>query len=98
MQGWESQQEPKTDSNRARNTANILGDVLFFLVFLCIYGGFLGVANFDFRMDCNTFWMISGTSKTSTKYGASDPVLITKILQKIQEKHGNIVENTICHI
>ena len=44
------------------------------------------MANFDTQTYCNTFWMILKTSKKSTKYGPSDPVFITKILQKIQEQ------------
>ena len=33
-----------------------------------------------------------GTTKSVTKSGPSEPVFITKILQKIQENHGGILE------
>ena len=39
--------------------------------------------------------MILGTSKILTKSGPVDPVFITKIFKKIQEKYGNILENII---
>ena len=45
---------------------------------------------FDSQTYCNTFSMISGTSKKSSKYGPSDPVFITKIFQTLQE---NILEH-----
>ena len=51
-------------------------------------------ANLDFQTYCNTFWMISGTSKTSTKSGPSDPEFLTKIFQrhkKIWEHPWNIL-------
>ena len=55
---------PKTVSNRAKNTANILHDVLFFLVFYYIFGGVVGcfsyskMANSVSRTYANTFWII----------------------------------------
>ena len=48
------------------------------------------MANFDSRIYCNTFWSIFGTTKKVTKSGPSDPVIITKILQK---RIGNILKN-----
>ena len=53
------------------------------------------MANFDFWTYCNTFWMISGTAKKSTKSGPPDPAFITNIFQKIQEKYGNILGKTL---
>ena len=75
--------------NRAQNTAKnkyVLFS-LFFNIFMVFFGGFnySKMVDFDFQMDCNTFWMISGTSKKSTKSGPSGPLFITKIFQKIQE-------------
>ena len=63
----------------------------FFLVFECIRSGFGGfnysqTANLDSGTYCNTFKMIAGTSKKSTKSGPSDPVFINKMFQRIQEK------------
>ena len=42
----------------------------------------------DPQIDCNTFCMISGTSKNVPKSGPSDPVFITEIF----EKHKKIWE------
>ena len=82
---------PKLGSNRAQNTANILSGFLMFLgFFIIIISFFWGLnysqmANFYSRTYSNTFCMISGTSKKSTKSGPSDPVCITKTLQQIQD-------------
>ena len=56
------------------------------------------MANFDSRTYCNTVWNIFGTTKPVTKSGTSDPVFITKILQKIQEQYENILEHIFCNI
>ena len=68
----------------------------FFNVFMGVFGGFhyFTIANFDSRTNCNTFWMISGTSKNVSKSGPSDPVFITKIFQKLQEADGTILEDS----
>ena len=65
-----------------------------------VFGGFTysKMANFESRTYCNTSWMISGASKQSTESRPSDPVFSTKLLQKIQENNGNILEHTIFHI
>ena len=87
-------EKPKTGSNRAQNTAIILGVFLFcsglFNLIMCLFRGFnySQIANFDFRTDCNTFWMISGTSKKSTKPGPSDPVFINKTHFNNKENMG----------
>ena len=44
------------------------------------------MANYRFRMDSNTFWMISGTTNIFTKSGPVDPVFITKMLHTIKEE------------
>ena len=85
----------------ARNTAKNISDFVAFSWFLDIIMGLFGafnhsqIAHFDSRTYCNTFCMISGTTKHVTKSGPSDPVFITKIFQKIQETYGNILENLI---
>ena len=43
------------------------------------------MANQWFLIDCNIFWNIFGTTGNVTKYGPSEPVFITKILQQIQD-------------
>ena len=65
----------------------------FFNVFWSVLGGlnYSQIANFDFRTYCNIFW-IYGTFKKSSKSGPSDPVFITTIRQKVQEKSGNNFE------
>ena len=77
--------------------------LVFLRFFIYVLGGLGGLnysqmANFDSRVDCNTFGMISGTSKKSTKSRPSDPVFITKLLQKIQENMGTSLDNIIFHI
>ena len=54
--------------------------------------------NLGSRTHCNTFWIISGTSKRSTKSGPQDPLFITKTFEKIQEKSPNILKDIILHI
>ena len=70
---------------RQNNSASFL----LFLVFQCLFRGFGGLnsqmANFDSRTYCNTFWIIFGTFQNVTKYGPSDFVFITEILQQLQE-------------
>ena len=46
------------------------------------------MANFDFRMDSNTFWMVSGTSKKSTKYGPWDPRIYHQNTSKYTRNMG----------
>ena len=53
------------------------------------------MANFDSRMDCNTFWILYGASKNVTKYGPSEPVFITNYFKKYKTKYGNIHEHII---
>ena len=70
----------KTRQLRATNRATrLIFDgfamvLLVFMVFNCSQ-----MANLGLRMDCNTFWDISGTYKKSTKYGPSDPSMFTEI-------------------
>ena len=83
---------PKTGSNKAQNMANIVRELLVFFVFniiIEVFGGFnySQMANFDSWTYCNTFWMISATSKNSTKSGPSDPVFVTATFQNRQ---GNL--------
>ena len=56
---------PKTGSKRVQNTANILGDCLFFVFlnnfWVLEFFNYSQMANFDFQMDCNMFWVIYGT-------------------------------------
>ena len=40
-------------------------------------------------MDCNTVFIILGTSKSLIKYGPSDSLLITEILQTYKKKSGH---------
>ena len=47
------------------------------------------MAKIRFLIDPNTFWMILGTSKIVSEYGPGDLLIITKMLQKIQEKIWN---------
>ena len=62
-----------------------------------VFGGFnySKMANFDSRTYCNTFWMISRTSKNVTKSGPSDPVFITTIFQRIHENMGTSMKHII---
>ena len=61
--------------------ANTLGEFLFFLgllIHVCGDSGgfnFAKIASFDFRTDCNTFWIIFGTSNNVTKYRPSGPLI-----------------------
>ena len=59
---------PKTGSNRAQNTANKLGDSLFFFnVCLGFFMVYSKMANVGFWTYCNIFLSMCGTSKKSTK-------------------------------
>ena len=49
-------------------------------------------------MDCNTFWIIFGTSKMLTNYRPVDPALTTTIFQTVQENDWNIFEKSFFHI
>ena len=51
-----------------------------------------------FLIDCNIFWNIFGTTENVTKSGPSDPAFITNIFQKIQETHGDSLEQYDFHI
>ena len=53
-------------------------------VFLKVFGGFSysQMAIVDSRTYCNTLLGIFGTSKHVTKYGPSDPLLVTEVFQK----------------
>ena len=79
-------------SDRAQNTANILGECLVVLwCLMCVVGfcwGFISpkMANFDSRTYCNTFWAILGTSKNVTKCRTLGPLFITEILHKRLEQ------------
>ena len=85
-----------------KNTANKLR-VFCFCWLLNIFMGFWGfvnyskIANVDSQTYFNALWMVSGTSKKMTKSGPSDPVVITRIFQNVQEIYGNDVEH-IFHI
>ena len=86
---------PKTGSNRTQNAAEHFGELLVVLGLLMYSWFFVGfnysqMSIFDFQTYCNTFCMISGTSKKSTKSGLSDPVFITKILQKYKKLWGHL--------
>ena len=50
---------------------------------------------FDFRTYCNTFWIIFGTSRKSTKSGPSGPLFITEMLQQIQANMKALSKNII---
>ena len=72
--------------------------VFCFLGFQCIYWvsgvyNYSTIANSWFLIDCNIFWNIFGTTKNVAKSGPSDPVFITKILQKYK-KDGSILEKS----
>ena len=72
------------------STEKIRRLLLFCIVFngllmVLIVFNYSKIANLGFRMDCNTFWDISGTSKILTTSGPVDPLFISKILLKIQE-------------
>ncbi len=76
---------PKQGPKRAQNTATQIKFVCFSWFFIISMKGLGGLnysqmANFDSQIDCNTFWMIYGTSQKSTKSGPSDPVFVTKML------------------
>ena len=63
---------------------------VFVIVFKCFFNGISGfyfsrMARYRFMMDCNTFWMVSGTSKLLSKYGPVDLLSIAKMLQKIMK-------------
>ena len=57
------------------------------------------MAKYRFLTDPNTFWMILGTSKMFaifwTRGGPLHPVFLMNVLQKIQEKSGNILGKNI---
>ena len=56
------------------------------------------MANFDSRTYCNTFWMISGTSKNSTTYmDPRTPYLSPKYCNK-REKMGTCLQILSLHI
>ena len=78
---------PKTGSNRAQNAAKYLGVFWILLGFLYMFSGSCGFKLFKMailgsRMDCNILLVFIGTSKKSAKYGAPNPLFITKILLK----------------
>ena len=50
------------------------------------------MANYRFLIDSIIVWMISGTSKILSKPGPVGLPIATNVLQKIQEKYGNIIE------
>ena len=90
--------EPKSRSNKVQNTANnkrFFGCSGFVNVFL----GFCG-----FELFPNGSLMIPdilqylfdifGNSKKFTKYGPSDPFLITELLQTSKKSHGNILQTS----
>ena len=75
--------EPKTGSNRAQDTATNLGDVCWRSLFFDIFWGFgvfnySKIANVSSWTYSNTVWIISGTSKTSSKYTPRVPYLLQK--------------------
>ena len=43
------------------------------------------MVNVDFRTYRNTFWIIFGTAKKSTKYRSLGPLFLTETLQGIQQ-------------
>ena len=61
---------------------------MFFSNFVLCFRVFWGfeMANEDPRTFSNTFWMISGTSKILSKSGPVALLIITRMLQKIQEE------------
>ena len=71
-------QKPKTGSNRAQNTANKLGGILFFLVFSIYNFGVCGCFVFP-KWLINDSGHIPYTSKNVTKCRSSRPLLITEI-------------------
>ena len=93
-----SRQTRKTGSDGAQNTANKLDgllDVLGFPMYL-LGGGLFNYSkmhNLGFRMNCNTFWIIFGTSKNRPNMDHWTPYLLQRYIETYKQLCKHFINN-----